>query len=94
MTPSIATPAIGEVIQSGLPERGAVLATVKMRPGNGGASLTRCVPADPDGVCARRQRAAMPERLNVRCKCSALLTGRKPSNLPLPHKSGLGNIPR
>jgi hypothetical protein len=54
-------------------EPAAVLATVKMRPGNGAASLTLSLPADPDGVCARRQRAAMPERLNVRRKCSSPL---------------------
>jgi len=42
-------------------EHGVVLATVKVWPGDGGASLGVGATANLDGVCARRRWAAMPE---------------------------------
>jgi hypothetical protein len=42
-------------------EHGVVLATVKVWPGDGGASLEVSATANLDGVCARRRWAAMPE---------------------------------
>lgn len=49
--------------QSGCPERGSVLATVKVWPVEVGACGKAGATANLDGDCARRRRAAMPERI-------------------------------
>ena len=54
-----------------------MLATVKVWPIN----VRKCVKvgatANLDGVCARRQRAAMPEWFKVRCNSSTNLDNKK-----------------
>jgi len=47
----------------GYPEHGIVLATVKAWPGRVGVCGVVGATANLDGVCARRQRATMPERI-------------------------------
>jgi hypothetical protein len=63
--------------QSGCTERGGVLATVKVWPVGGGVCVKVNAAANLDSVCARRQRAAMPERIRRRCKGSASLDNKK-----------------
>ncbi len=53
-------------VHSGWTEHGVVLATVKVWPVTSGASLEAGATANLDGVCARRQRAAMPENEQLR----------------------------
>jgi hypothetical protein len=55
-------------------KRGVVLVTVKVWPINVGANLEVGATANLDGACARRHRAAMPERTIARCAASRHLT--------------------
>ena len=52
--------------QSGCTKRGGVLATIKVWPAEVGVSGKVGATANLDGVCARHQRAAMPERIEAR----------------------------
>jgi hypothetical protein len=57
-------------------EHGVVLATIKVWPVGGAASLEVGATPNLDGVGARRRRAAMPERTIARCAASRHLTKR------------------
>jgi hypothetical protein len=52
--------------QSGSTKHGGVLATIKVWPAEVGVSGKVDATANLDGACARRQRAAMPERIEAR----------------------------
>ena len=58
------------------PDHGVVLATVKVWPVDGGASIEVGATANLDGVCARRQRTAKPGWTTARCAASRHLTKR------------------
>jgi len=65
--------------------------TVKVWPADAGTCCKVGATANLDGVCARRQRAAMPERIQVRCKGSATLDNKKTTSAhgkPLSTASG------
>ena len=63
-----------------------MLVTVKVWPIDFGASLQVDPTANLDGACARRHRAAMPERTIARCAASRHLTGKNEN--PLGSKLG------
>ena len=80
--------------QSGCTERGGGLATVKVWPADVGVGGKVGATANLDSVCARRLRAAMPERISVRCKGSATLDNKETGTIDPPADNrALGNIP-
>jgi hypothetical protein len=71
----------GNQVHPAGPEHGVVLASVKVWPVDSGASIEVSATANLDGVCARRRRAAMPERTTARCAASRHLTQKAEKSL-------------